>query len=172
MGARVIGALLSPVLVGAPATGLTTAILGVAATGAMAVTVAQGWSWLGLAAVLVCGAQWGWFLVGGQSIGIDLAVLSWFGTIGLAGAAGLAGSDRRAGLDRIEAGLTLAATSGGMVAILGYLVLAHDSGPLAAGRPALAGGARRRPSRGGQPAAGGRAVTTGLRRLLSAMGVL
>jgi uncharacterized membrane protein len=42
-----LGARVSPILVGAPSSALTVAVLAVAAACAMAVVIGQGWSWLG-----------------------------------------------------------------------------------------------------------------------------
>ncbi|HEX8207063.1 MAG TPA: DUF2339 domain-containing protein, partial [Solirubrobacteraceae bacterium] len=54
----IVGGLASPVLVGAPAGGGTTAILFVATLAASGVCVLRGWDWLGLAAFGVVTPQW------------------------------------------------------------------------------------------------------------------
>lgn len=92
-----IGALLSPVLVGARTDDATIAVLAVAAACAIWTVVWQRWNWLGLAAVLICAAQWGRWILEGQPLGPELLVLCWFGFLGLAGGLGMrAGAcDRR-----------------------------------------------------------------------------
>lgn len=87
-GVGLIGALISPVLLGVPMDIPTVAILGVAAACATWTAIRQRWDWLGLATVAVCAPQWGLFLLRGEPLGVDLAVLVWFGGVGLAGALG------------------------------------------------------------------------------------
>ncbi|MEA2211695.1 MAG: hypothetical protein QOF83_1643 [Solirubrobacteraceae bacterium] len=131
-----LGALLSPVLVGAPHTALAVAILAVAAACAMAVVIHQGWNWLGVAAVLVSAPQWLAFLLRPMAVGpsgitavtlttgIALAVVGWFAALGLAGAVGAArlaeGSTPSHGM---PAGVALAALSGCLTAAAGYVAL-------------------------------------------------
>jgi uncharacterized membrane protein len=83
-----IGALLSPILVGAPIDGPAIAVLAVAAACAIWTVVWQRWNWLGLAAVLICAAQWGRWMLGGQPAGLEVLVLCWFGLLGLVGGLG------------------------------------------------------------------------------------
>jgi hypothetical protein len=83
-----IGALLSPMLVGAPIDGPTIAVLAVAAACAIWTVLWQRWNWLGLAAVLICAAQWGRWILDGQPVGLELVVLGWFGLLGLVGGVG------------------------------------------------------------------------------------
>jgi uncharacterized membrane protein len=92
-----MGALLSPVLVGAPIDGSTIAVLAVAAACAIWTVLWQRWNWLGLAAVLICAAQWGRWILEGQPVGLELLVLCWFGFLGLVGGLGRCAdaSDRR-----------------------------------------------------------------------------
>ena len=87
-GVGLIGALLSPVLVGAPVDGLTIAVLAVAAACAMWVVLWQRWNWFGLAVVLICAVQWGHWMLLRQPAGLDVLVLCWFGLLGLAGGVG------------------------------------------------------------------------------------
>jgi uncharacterized membrane protein len=111
-----IGALLSPMLVGAPIDGATIAVLAVAAGCAICTVLWQRWNWLGLAAVLICAVQWGGWVLEGQPVGLEVLVLCWFGFIGLAGGLGRPG-DRTE--DRLKASsaalLTLSALVVGVV---------------------------------------------------------
>jgi uncharacterized membrane protein len=91
-----IGALVSPVLIGVPADLTTVAILGAGAACATWVAIRQRWNWLGLASVLVCVPQWGRFVIGTERLAIgspspavELGVLAWFAGLGLAGAIGM-----------------------------------------------------------------------------------
>ena len=81
-----IGALLSPVMVGASYDFVAIALLAIAATCSMAVVLWRRWPWLALATVLVCAPQWAVWMTNGQGTGAELAVLVWFGALGLAGA--------------------------------------------------------------------------------------
>lgn len=81
-----IGALLSPVLVGAPSNGSTIAMLAIAAACAMWVVLWRRWPWLPFAAVLVCAPQWAAWMAHGHAPVADLAVLVVFGSLGLLGA--------------------------------------------------------------------------------------
>ncbi len=81
-----IGALLSPLLVGAPSDGTTIAMLGVGAACAMAVLLWRRWPWLAFAAVVACAPQWALWISHGHSRVADAAVLVLFGSLGLLGA--------------------------------------------------------------------------------------
>lgn len=84
----IIGALLSPVLAGAPQTGTTLALLFVANAAAVAVLLWQRWDWLGFACSLVAGPQWVyWILEFGSVAGTLLALLA-FGALGVGAAIG------------------------------------------------------------------------------------
>lgn len=97
-----VGALLSPVLAGAPASGATIAVLAVAAGCAMWVVIRQQWRWLALTTVLVSAPQWGVWILDGRSTSTDLLVLTWFTAIGLAGVISPAGRRRRGPEDTEE----------------------------------------------------------------------
>jgi len=84
----IVGALLAPVIVGAPSSAETVAILFVAAASAIGVLVYQRWEWLGFVAILVTAPQWGAWLFGLESVAACLAVLVAFGTLGAAAAIG------------------------------------------------------------------------------------
>ena len=58
----IVGALLAPVLAGAPSTGATLTLLWIAAASGAAVLVWQCWNWLGFAVFLIPLAQWAWWL--------------------------------------------------------------------------------------------------------------
>lgn len=81
-----LGALVSPVLVGATPGPATTAIVALATGFAMWTVISQRWGWLGLTAVLAAAPQWGWWILNGQPVAVDLVALTWFATVGLAGA--------------------------------------------------------------------------------------
>ena len=81
-----LGALLSPVLVGAPHGALPIALLAVAAACSMAVVLWRRWPWLALATVMVAAPQWAWWMAEGAAPAAELAALVVFGSIGLAGA--------------------------------------------------------------------------------------
>jgi hypothetical protein len=84
----ILGALLSPVLAGAPATGTTLALLFVASAAAVGVLVWQRWDWLACASYLVAGPQWvGWVLESGSASGTLLALTA-FGVLGIGTAIG------------------------------------------------------------------------------------
>ena len=84
----IIGALLSPVLAGAPQTGTTLGLLFVANVAAVGVLLWQRWDWLGFACFVVAGPQWiGWLLETGSVAGSLLALVA-FGTLGVGAAIG------------------------------------------------------------------------------------
>jgi uncharacterized membrane protein len=80
-----VGALLSPVLVGAPSDATTLATLAVATACASAVVVWREWGWLALAIPLLSAPQWIAWLAQGHSGLADIAVLTVFAALGLAG---------------------------------------------------------------------------------------
>jgi uncharacterized membrane protein len=124
-----VGGLLSPVLVGASPSFATTALLALACACAMAVVVRRGWSWLGLASLLVCAPQWASWLLAGQSPVADVAVLAAFGAIGLAGAVG--GQMHGEPLRRPRGPMAIAALSACLVAAVGHFALEQSSGAAA-----------------------------------------
>jgi uncharacterized membrane protein len=85
----IVGALLAPVLAGAPSTGTTLALLWVAAASGAAVLVWQRWNWLALAVFAIALAQWThWLSVGDPSPAGILLVLCAFGAVNVAAAIG------------------------------------------------------------------------------------
>jgi uncharacterized membrane protein len=84
----IIGALLGPVLAGAPETGTTLALLFVANAAAVSILLWQRWDWLGLACFLVAGPQWvNWLFESGSAAGSLLALVA-FGLLGVGAAIG------------------------------------------------------------------------------------
>jgi uncharacterized membrane protein len=85
----IVGALLAPVLAGAPSNATTLALLWVAAASGAAVVIWQRWSWLAFAVYAVALAQWGWWLAESQrSPAAIVVVLGAFGALGVAAAIG------------------------------------------------------------------------------------
>lgn len=80
-----LGALLSPLMVGAPADLVTMAVLAVGAVCAMWLVCWRRWAWLALATVLICAPQWARWLAAGQRPLLAAAGLATFGSIGLVG---------------------------------------------------------------------------------------
>jgi uncharacterized membrane protein len=131
-----VGALLSPVLVGADLDGGTIATLAVAAACAMAVVTRQGWRWLGLVTVAACAPQWATWVLRGEPIGFDLIVLATFTVIGLAGAIG---AELRDSGELPRASMTAAvALNACVAATVGYFAL-RDAAGTDAGAAWLAG---------------------------------
>src|SRR5947199_189548 len=58
----IVGALLAPVLAGAPSSASTLALLWVAAAAASAVVIWQRWPWLSAASLVLTGVQWAAYL--------------------------------------------------------------------------------------------------------------
>ena len=84
----IIGALLAPVLVGAPNDGATLAVLFAAALAAVGVLLWRRWTWLAFAVLLVCAPQWLVWLAHGPSLAGALAAPLAFGALGGAAAIG------------------------------------------------------------------------------------
>ena len=85
----IVGALLAPVLAGAPSTATTLALLWLAAASGAAVLVWQRWNWLALAVFAIPLGQWGWWLADAdRSAGAILTVLCLFGALNVAAAIG------------------------------------------------------------------------------------
>jgi uncharacterized membrane protein len=125
-----LGALLSPVLVGASMSAETVALLGIASACAAGVTIRQRWTWLGLGSLIVCTPQWAIWLLAGQAASTDVAVLSVFAALGLIGAVGPQVRWTTKRLPR--AAIALAAMNACLLAVIGRIVLDDASGKLAA----------------------------------------
>ena len=124
-----IGALLSPVLVGAPHGYLPIAQFAVAAACSMSVVLWRRWPWLALATALVCAPQWAWWMAGGAAPGAELAVLVVFGSIGLAGAVCTqlrASAEERA----LRSALVLVLLNAAIVGVAGRLAFGATGGAL------------------------------------------
>ena len=85
----IVGALMAPVLAGAPSEGQTLALLWVAAASGAAVLVWQRWNWLAFAVFAIALPQWGWWLVDTDpSAAAILLALVAFGALNVAAAIG------------------------------------------------------------------------------------
>lgn len=85
----IVGALLAPVLAGAPAQGSTLALLWLAGLSGVAVLVWQRWNWLSLAVFAIATAQWLWWLADSSpSQPAALLVLTAFGALNVGAAVG------------------------------------------------------------------------------------
>lgn len=163
-----LGALLSPVLVGASMSAETIALLGIASACAAGVTIRQRWTWLGVGSLIICTPQWAIWLLAGQAASIDAAVLSVFAALGLIGAVG---PQVRRSTERLpRAAIALAAMNACLLAVIGRVVLDDASGKLAgemwlaalAGAHAIAGMCRFRRF----------PISARLRQVLVAIGVI
>jgi uncharacterized membrane protein len=166
-GLGLVGALLAGVLVGAPESPLTIAILAVAACCAMTVVVWQRWGWLALCTVLVAAPQWAVWVLNGQPAALELLVLVVFAALGLLGAVAAQARSAEPGVLHVSA--VVASLSALLVAVVGWVALGDAAGTLA-GNLWLAGlagahllcGTRR---------VGRVEIAPALRRLLIAIGV-
>jgi uncharacterized membrane protein len=84
----IVGALLAPVLAGAPGDGSTLALLWLAGLSGVAVVIWQRWNWLSVAVFATALAQWSWWLQGPASDGASLLVLTAFGALNVGAAIG------------------------------------------------------------------------------------
>ena len=83
------GALLAPVLVGAPSGFATLGVLGVTTVFAMGLAARENWRWLGLGALVLSAPQWAAWTLGDRGGLGEAIVLGGFALVGLAG--GVAG---------------------------------------------------------------------------------
>jgi uncharacterized membrane protein len=117
----IIGALLAPVLAGAPSEGSTLALLWLAGLSGVAVLVWQRWNWLALAVFLVSLPQWLWWVENSASDTGTLLVLAAFGALN-AGAA--VGFELRVPATRLRASSALLLTLNAIVlALAGWWAL-------------------------------------------------
>jgi uncharacterized membrane protein len=77
----IVGALLAPVLVGAPSDGATVAFVLIASLSAAAVVLHQRWDWLALAVFVLGAPQWLWWLFAHARLGGALAALVTFAAL-------------------------------------------------------------------------------------------
>lgn len=125
------GALLAPVLVGAPEDGSTLAILFASALSAVAVLLWRRWDWLGFGALLVCAPQWLTWLLAGQSVGAGLLALVAFGALGHVAAIGF---ELRLPKSKLRASSSLLlALNAAVLAVGGHAALTDAGRPIAAG---------------------------------------
>jgi uncharacterized membrane protein len=124
----IVGALLAPVLAGAPSAGPALALLWIAGLAGVAVLVWQRWNWLALAIFAVALPQWAWWLlVHGPSHAASLLVLAAFGALN-AGAA--VGFELRVPTARLRPSSALVLTLNALaLALAGWAAL--DGSPLA-----------------------------------------
>ncbi|HWF71911.1 MAG TPA: DUF2339 domain-containing protein [Solirubrobacteraceae bacterium] len=127
----ITGALLSPVLVGAPGDGATLAVVFATALSAVAVLLWRRWDWLGFAVLLVCAPQWLGWLTGGPSLTAALAVLVAFGALGHLAAIGF--ELRLPERTLRPSSSLLLALNAAVLALAGYGALAAAGRPVAAG---------------------------------------
>ena len=128
----IVGALLSPVLAGAPSTGTTLAILWIATASAAAVLLWQRWNWLAIASFGITVPQWAWWLADQEpSTPAILLTLCAFGALNVAAAIGF---ELRVPATRLRAASALLLTANATVlALLGWFAL-DESGAAAIGR--------------------------------------
>lgn len=128
----IIGALLAPVLAGAPSTGQTLALLWLAAASGAAILVWQRWNWLALAVFAIALGQWGWWIGETQpSAGPLLIVLCLFGAVNVAAAIGF---ELRLPASRLRVSSALLLTANAMtLALAGWYAL-DGAGATTAGR--------------------------------------
>jgi len=128
----IVGALLAPVLAGAPANATTLALLWLAAASGAGVLVWQRWNWLALAVYAIALGQWLWWIGDAQPpAGAIVLVLVLFGSVNVAAAIGF---ELRVPATRLRAAsallLTLNATT---LALAGWYAL-DEAGATTAGR--------------------------------------
>jgi len=119
------GALLAPVLVGAPASTSSTLFLLVAGAAASGVLLWQRWDWLAFAAFAVATPQWiGWLLDGHPSAGVALLVMALFGALNVVSAIGFELREPTGELQTPSA--FLLALNGLVLATVGYFWLSGN----------------------------------------------
>ena len=133
----IVGALLAPILAGAPQTATTLALLWLAAASGAAVLVWQRWNWLACAVFAIALAQWGWWLADGDpAAGAIVLVLCAFGGVNAAAAIGF---ELRVPAARLRAASALLLTANAMtLALAGWFAL-DGAGATNAGRVWLGG---------------------------------
>ena len=119
-----LGALLSPLFVGAPMDAFTLVMLAVSATCATWTAVRQRWDWLAYAGLAICIPQWGQYVLGSAPLGLRLSVIGVFGAIGLAGA--LATQAAAAKDHLVPAAVVMFTTNATVVALIGAFALRDD----------------------------------------------
>jgi uncharacterized membrane protein len=148
-GLGIVGALLAPVLAGAPADGSTLALLWLAGLSGVAVLLSQRWNWLAVAVFAVALPQWLWWLQGSPSDAASLLVLTAFGALNATAAVGF---ELRSPSTRLRPSSALLLTLNAVVlAVAGWHALDRPAldplwlGALAAGHFAIAVASRPTP---------------------------
>ena len=128
----ITGALLAPVLAGAPSTGMTLALLWLAAASGAAVLVWQRWNWLAMAVYAIPLAQWAWWIGDAQPSAAPIViVLSLFGALNVAAAIGF---ELRVPATRLRVSSALLLTANAMtLALAGWYAL-DEAGATTVGR--------------------------------------
>ena len=128
----IVGALLAPVLAGAPSTATTLALLWLAAASGAAVLVWQRWNWLALAVYALPLAQWLWWLGDARpDAGPIVVVLCAFGALNVAAAIGF---ELRLPATRLRAASALLLSANAItLALAGWYAL-EEAGATTAGR--------------------------------------
>jgi uncharacterized membrane protein len=122
------GALLAPVLVGAPSSLPVLGILLVAGACATYVAARRQWPWLGLAAIVLCAPQWAAWALADQPLLPRLAVLAGFALLGIAGAVAL---ESGSGGGESRVGTALLCLNACFAALVGYAALGAAAGHVA-----------------------------------------
>ena len=128
----IAGALLAPVLAGAPSTATTLALLWLAAASGAAVLVWQRWNWLALAVYALPLAQWLWWLGEARPDAASIVtVLCAFGALNVAAAIGF---ELRVPATRLRAASALLLSANAVtLALAGWYAL-EEAGATTAGR--------------------------------------
>jgi uncharacterized membrane protein len=128
----IIGALLAPVLAGAPSTSTTLALLWLAAASGAAVLVWQRWNWLAMAVYAIPLAQWMWWIGDAQpSAAAIVVVLGLFGALNVAAAIGF---ELRVPVTRLRFASALLLSANALtLALAGWYAL-DDAGATTLGR--------------------------------------
>jgi uncharacterized membrane protein len=117
----IVGALLAPVLAGAPSEGSTLALLWLAGLSGVAVLIWQRWNWLAFAVFAVALPQWLWWVERSASDTGALLVLAAFGLLNVGAAIGF---ELRVPATRLRASSALLLTLNALVlALAGWWVL-------------------------------------------------
>lgn len=128
----IVGSLLAPVLVGAPGSAATTALLFVAGLSAVGVLVWQRWAWLACVAFVITTPQWAIWLLSTPELPVvtAVAVLSAFGALTVAAALGL---ERQAPAESLRASSTFLLVCNALVlGLVGRATLLELGAPLGA----------------------------------------
>ena len=128
----IVGALLAPVLAGAPSTATTLALLWLAAASGAAVLVWQRWNWLALAVYALPLAQWLWWLGEARPDAAPIiVVMCAFGALNVAAAIGF---ELRVPATRLRAASALLLSANAItLALAGWFAL-EEAGATTAGR--------------------------------------